>query len=614
LLSCTRLCEYKQVANFQQESALIAPDSDPLPRLARFLRTDPFASVRGVSVRCAAALAVATLVCASGCGSKQSSAGGGANDGASPGGPSSGPVTVPAGSPVTLSGRAADGTVSGRYRAALTQQSFSFSVRATGDTSAAASYTLETQSGDSLEVQVSLSGRSRATITMPGLDASITGIGPMPADQASQTLLDRLGSAFGPAIRAIPLELNCGSGFTPAEMAALLVPWQVVYKYQLGPLTRYGDVRAAADAATCATFEFAGASPTRPPQPITKAAGAGLVNIGNDDSLPTVFGFFPLDGAGSKEDDPSAAVSAISTSYGTCNSMCRGACGADCESNNCKSATGLWRCEVDAFGANTGYKLVYTDYVCGTHPACIAHDDCYDGCNAMFGCGSLYANVCMHAVGHTEAGYASCDQRVADGYGLSQGLDWARGYGPYTAEQTYRYVTSREWDTTTCPLNREIWTGTSKVVFSASGDPATSLLTMTASFILEIDDGASTANAKVFRPNSGTVTWSSFEFDGVCTTTGGPQIEALRPEDGVLHFFVNDTGGTIDAEGVMYRPPPAATFHTHCNDWRGDFDTTGAMGGTWLSVPEGTVFADGASTVTGRIDIPPFLSEWSFTR
>lgn len=614
---------------------MIAPRHARFRQPVRFLRSGPFASPRGVSLRCAAALAVATVVCASGCGSSASSAGGSANDGAGPGGPSSGPVTVPASSPVTLSGRGADGTVSGTYTAPLTQQSFSFSVRATGDTSAVARYTLKMESGDSLEVQVTLSGRSSATITMPDLDTSITGLGPMPTDDASRTLLERLGDTFGPAIRAIPLELNCGSGFTPAEMAALLVPWQIVYKYQLGPLTRYGDVRAAAGAATCATFAFAGASPTQGPGLITKAAGAGLVNVGNDDSLPTVFGFFPLDGAGSKDDDQSAAVSpfaistkyevctstcrtaasAINTNYGPCNSMCRGACGADCESNNCKSTTGLWRCEVDSFGANTGYKLVYTDYVCGTHPACIAHDDCYDLCNAMFGCGSFYANVCMHAVGHTEGGIASCDQRVVDDYGVSQGFDWARGYGPYTAEQTYRYVTSRDWDTMTCPLNRDVWTGTSKVVFSASGDPATSLVTMTASFILEMDESASTANTKVYRPNSGTVTWSSFAFDGVCTTTAGPQTEALLPEDGVLNFSVNDTGATIEAEAVMYRPSPAATFHTHCNDWRGDFDTPGAVGGTWLSVPEGTpAFAIGPSTITGRIDIPPFLSEWSFTR
>src|SRR5512138_2712751 len=147
-------------SSLQQESAMIAPDSDRLPRPAPVLRTGPFASVRGVSLRCAAALAVTAVVCASGCGSTQSSAGGGAGDGGSPGGPSSGPVTVPAGSPITLSGRAADGTVSGTYKDPLTQQSFSFSVRATGDTSAVASYTLAAESGGSLEVQASLSGRS----------------------------------------------------------------------------------------------------------------------------------------------------------------------------------------------------------------------------------------------------------------------------------------------------------------------------------------------------------------------------------------------------------------------------------------------------------------------
>lgn len=548
---------------------------------------------------------------ASGCGSGTSSAGAPNPDG----GPGGGPVSVPTGSPVTLSERATDGSVSGTYKDPGTHQSFSFSLRATGKSSAIASYTLGT-----LEVQVSLSGPTTAVIKMSesgnDLGASITGIGPMPTDHASQTLLERLGDTFGPAIRAIPLELNCGSGFTPAEIAASLVPWQIVYKYQLGPLTRYTDVRGAADAATCATFEFAGASPTQPPRPITKPAGAGLINIGNDDSLPTVFGFFPLDGAGAKNDDPSAAVSrfAISTKYGPCNSMCRGACGADCEPNNCKSATGLWQCEVDSFGANTGYKLVYTDYVCHTHPACIAHDDCYDECNARNGCGTLDANVCMHAVGHTE-GFVSCDQRVADDYGLSQGIDWARGYGPYTDEQTYRYVTSRELDTARCPLNREIWTGTSKVVFSASGDPATSLVTMTASFTLELDYSASTANIKVYRPNRGTVTWSYLSVDGGCTTTAGPQVEALRPEDGALTFLVDDTGGTIEGEGTMYRPPPAATYHTHCNNPPADYDTTDGMGGTWFTIPSGTPgFADGINTITGRIDIPPFLSEWSFTR
>lgn len=449
---------------------MIAPAVDRLPRGARFLRTGPFAAVRGVSLRCAAALALATLVGAGGCGSKQSSAGGGGgND------PSDDPVSVPAGSPITLSGRATDGTVSGTYEDPLTQLSFSFSVRATGDDSAVASYTLHTDYGDSLSFQVSLSGRSSAVIVMPDLEASITGMGPRPEDFGAQMLLAWLDGIFGPAIRAIPLELNCGAGFAPAEIAALLVPWQVVYKYELGPGTRYGDVRSAAEAATCTTFPFAGASPTQLPPPSTKRAGSGLINLGNDDNLPTVFGFFPLDAVGSKEDDVSAAVgpfavgteyevcssacgaaaSLINTTRGPCESMCRGACGADCEPNNCRSATGLSQCEVDPSGANTCFKLVYTDYVCGTHPACIAHDDCYDECNRTHNCGSFEASLCMHAMGHSVPFFVSCDQRVIDHYGLSQGLSWAMGDGPFTDSQTYRYVSSREWDDSTCPCIRE---------------------------------------------------------------------------------------------------------------------------------------------------------------
>ncbi len=159
-----------------------------------------------------------------------------------------------------------------------------------------------------------------------------------------------------------------------------------------------------------------------------------------------------------------------------------------------------------------------------------------------------------------------------------------------------------------------IWTGTSKVVFSASGNPAVDLITATASFVFEIDDAASTEYSKVYRPKSGSVTWTSLDVDGTCTTTGGPQTETLRPEDGVLNVQINDDGATFDAEGVFYRPPPAATLHTHCNDWRGDFDTVTGSGAMWLQVPSGTAaFLDGRGTITGRIDTPAFLTEWSFS-
>src|SRR5512140_1061974 len=254
-----------------------------------------------------ALLLLASLVGAAGCSTGGGSgAGGGGNDDASagPGGgggdqdgsAGTGPVSVPAGSPVTVSPRAADGSVSGTYTDARTQQTFSFTVRATGASSAVAAYALDT-----LAIQVTLSGPSAATIGLvePGgeVAGALTGYGPMPTDSQSQVIVGILAGLFAPALRAIP--------FAPAEIAAMLVPWQVIHKYFLDAGRRYDDVRTAADGATCALFDFAGASATAPPRPITKPPGTGLVNLGNDDPFPTVLGFFPLDAVGAKDPAPS---------------------------------------------------------------------------------------------------------------------------------------------------------------------------------------------------------------------------------------------------------------------------------------------------------------------
>lgn len=421
-----------------------------------------------VSLLGAAIVLFGSVAAAIGCGSSGSNGGredGGATD-APPfdSGPDAvasdvpadvGPVSVPSGSPVTLSPRATDGTVSGVYVDPLSKLRTSFTVRATSESSAVATYTIET-----LTVQVTLSGPSTATTAVldEGEDfgASVTGYGPLPDDYLAQFVMNMLGGVFAPSIRAIPLELNCGQGFAPVELAALLVPWQLGYKYTLDPTTRYGDTQKAAEAATCATFAFAGASPTMTPT-TTKPSGAGLINLGNDDPFPSVFGFFPFDAVGEKEQASSASglkPFGIDTRYGPCNSICRGACGADCEPNNCKSTTGLTLCEKDEAGANTCFKLVYTDYECGTHPACVWHDDCYDKCNAEYGCGTWDANFCMHTMGHP-GGITSCDQHVIDEYGASMGAGWARGYGPQTAKQTFRYQAGREYDRTMCPCVHE---------------------------------------------------------------------------------------------------------------------------------------------------------------
>jgi hypothetical protein len=103
------------------------------------------------------------------------------------------------------------------------------------------------------------------------IEASITGNGPLPTDYGAQALWGMLAGLFWPAIRAIPLELNCGQGFAPVELTALLVPWQLMCKYQLDPSMRREDVQTAAEAATCATFPFAGASPEKEAPPLSGA-------------------------------------------------------------------------------------------------------------------------------------------------------------------------------------------------------------------------------------------------------------------------------------------------------------------------------------------------------
>ena len=71
-------------------------------------------------------------------------------------------------------------------------------------------------------------------------------------------------------------------------------------------------------------------------------------------------------------------------------------------------------------------------------------------------------------------------------------------------------------------------------------------------------------------------------------------------------------GGRHDVPG---RPCCDVLHALHRCDARGDSTWTGPVGGTWLSVPSDTpAFPDGRGTMTGSISIPPYLSEWSFSR
>ena len=161
-----------------------------------------------------------------------------------------------------------------------------------------------------------------------------------------------------------------------------------------------------------------------------------------------------------------------------------------------------------------------------------------------------------------------------------------------------------------------VWVGTSRVDFSPNGDPSTSLMSMSASVVLEIAPSESTENRVVLHPKSGSVTWHSLSVDGPCTTTSSGTL-TLMPQDGTVSVSLDGTGATYGGEGMLYRDGPVATYRVHCTDARGDSSFAGPVGGMWLSIPDGTLLTtwpDITKTNSGRIDTPPFLSEWSFSR
>src|SRR5690606_18680651 len=108
-----------------------------------------------------------------------------------------------------------------------------------------------------------------------------------------------------------------------------------------------------------------------------------LMNV-ESESITSILYSFNLNGSAPIRDE-----------FGPCQATCRGACGADCTTKNCKYES-KERCEKDEFGNNTGLSSIIHSYTCGVHPACIAHDDCYDECNQRHGCGSWGAAYCRH--------------------------------------------------------------------------------------------------------------------------------------------------------------------------------------------------------------------------
>lgn len=154
---------------------------------------------------------------------------------------------------------------------------------------------------------------------------------------------------------------------------------------------------------------------------------------------------------------PGSHQEEIRDQWGACEAKCRGACGPNCTSNNCRM-TADYRCEVDDLGHNTGKISYIYIYDCGLHPACIKHDQCYDDCNQQYGCGTFKASHCRHGgwadgVNLPENYY--CDKHTVNEESLSNVRGWVDGFGPQPNRQVFVYTDEKIAyvdDLENCPL------------------------------------------------------------------------------------------------------------------------------------------------------------------
>ena len=380
-----------------------------------------------------------------------------------------------------LDSRDGDGSVSGRYQYSedMGSKSIIFSVSPDGK----AVFEVD---DERTELAVDFTTQNAPFISWQGY--SIDGLGALSSeeDHALNSLLD---SDLAYALAMIPLDLSCQGeeNIDPKQLAALLYPLQMRFKYQITDRATAASILA--ELSEC-VFNME--------QTDNEVVGnLTLLLMAPSNPVPVVMGYFPFDEIGAVEASSSTGNQAmlasldleseltkphlsVSTSthndlgfdngpiqneWGPCKARCRGACGPDCTHNNCQFNIEE-RCEKNQEGQNDGFFSLVHVYDCGVHPACIKHDACYDDCNQRHGCGSWAAAVCMHAgVADPTVPWAtifglniSCDRTTLNEEDFPNVKAWMRGYGPQPERQIFEYhdkAVAYEYDPVTCPLLTE---------------------------------------------------------------------------------------------------------------------------------------------------------------
>ncbi|MBI5638786.1 MAG: fibronectin type III domain-containing protein [Nitrospirae bacterium] len=326
------------------------------------------------------------------------------------------------------------GEVSGRYITFSDNRTFRFNAAPGGNGKATASILLDSSQK---QLSVSLSEPGKGSITWNGL--TMDGNGSLSASEKS-AITDLASGELSKAIALIPLEIGCrATGMDPSAAAALLMPWQMVLKYN--STDRLTAVQNTAVNSSCRYFTDLATNS------LNGLEVPSLVILSNETPIPHVYGYFPLDGEGALEGSATSAATPEPTNgreFGTCGSRCRGTCGPDCAPANCVDAE-EWRCLTDGEN-NTGEKTKWIIKTCKTHEGCRWHDDCFESCLKTYGCGSWGASNCMHNLAN------GCDVQAAWSFGAGNCWSWKSGGGPFDSDIRYEFITEEtETDFDFCP-------------------------------------------------------------------------------------------------------------------------------------------------------------------
>jgi hypothetical protein len=378
---------------------------------------------------------------------------------------------------LSLAPRAEDGSVSGSYTwSGSSDDKVNFTVATDGF----ATFRLD-GAPEAETLYVDLKDEQTANLAWNG--TTLDGLGAL-TDEEQAALEDLMNSNLTHGLGMIPLDIACqgDENIEAKQVAALLFPLQIRYKYAVTKRWTQSQELIALSQCDYGSGEKTGNNDT------------SLIMLSSASPVPVVFGYFPFDTEGATESTRSSfmeletACLATSTSWmadgpfpynllgsgpetissvrtnewGPCEAMCRGACGADCEPNNCKTHKEQ-RCEKDDEGGNTGMVVQYLIYECGMHQGCIDHDNCYDRCNEEYGCDSWAATACRHlwTLDPTTAislPHWWCDQKAVTEHGPIYPPLWMEGYGPQPMQETFEYFDEeygKQQDLEKCPLDSD---------------------------------------------------------------------------------------------------------------------------------------------------------------